>query len=57
MDSLWKVISKDMSKELLENAAHVWPVGDSTYIINTTTIQDILISFVEQKLESYEFKK
>lgn len=58
MDPLWNKISFELVEELLNKACHTYPVTDNIhFLVNRTAVRDILFTFVEENLESYEFKK
>ena len=58
MESLWDKVSFELAEDLLNKASHTYAVDDGIhFLLNRTAIWDILHTFVEENLESYEFKK
>lgn len=57
MEPLWSKITPEMADKLLNCASHSYAVEDGIhFLVNRTAIRDILHTFMEEYLESYEFK-
>lgn len=58
MEPLWKSVTPEMAEQLLNQAAFAYAVEDNVhYMVTLTTIRDIICTYVEQNMESYELKK
>lgn len=58
MESLWSKITINDVEELLKKACFTYSVDDGEhFLVNRTAIRDMIHIYMEEKLESYEFKK
>lgn len=58
MEPLWTKITYEMVDDLMGKICHTYKVEDNIhFLVNRTAMRDLLEKFVEQKLESYEFKE
>lgn len=58
MGTLWEQVTAEMVDHALQNAAFVEEVSNGTqFVVNRTAVKSIIVDFIEQNLESYDFKK
>lgn len=58
METLWSKITQETAEELLDLACHCTKIpNENLYLINVTTVRDIITTFMERELESYKFKE
>jgi hypothetical protein len=58
VESLWTKLTVELAEDLLNKACFSYKVDNGEhFLVNRTAVRDMLHIFIEENLESYEFKK